>query len=352
MQPGAFQGIRCHDARSASIGHNGDILAFQKRLKGKSDRVIEKLFNGIGAQYAGLFKCSVIGFFRAGERAGVRGDGARSGRRLARLDGDDWRFLGHSPRHFHKALAVGETLHVADDDARFLVVFPGFEQINLIDVRLVAQADKAGETDIFGQRPVQDRGTKRARLGHEGDGAFLGHADGERGVQRRESIYDTQAVGADDADAVFLGNIQNIMLQLGALAPRFAKSGSNDNRALDALLPALAHDVGHKGAGHDDDRQINRAGRLQNAGQAFHPQDFLTLGIDRVNLTLEAVLNDILENAIPQLGFVAGSAHDGYRLRVKEHIEHNASPVKPCGIWCRAKPSYSTTILHSCKMRT
>jgi len=68
-----------HDAGAAGIGDNGDAIALEQWLIGKSGGKVKQLLDGIGAQHPRLPEPGTVGRVRTGQTASVRGHGARTG---------------------------------------------------------------------------------------------------------------------------------------------------------------------------------------------------------------------------------------------------------------------------------
>jgi len=243
-------------------------------------------------------KSGFVGLLGASQGAGMGGDGARTSRSLARLDGDDRLFLANTTSDAHEFLAGGQAFHVAKDDARVRVLLPGLQKVNLADVGLVAQANKAGAADFLGQGPVQPRRAQSARLRHEGDRALRRQIGRKRSVEAGSGVDDAQAVGANDPDAVLFGNRHQLFFQLGAFLARLTETGADDDHALDAFFAAFFEHRSNKTARDHDQDHVDRAGHVGYAGVALEAEDVLCFGVNRVYLALIAIVNQVIQDRV------------------------------------------------------
>ena len=109
-----------------------------------------------------------------------------------------------------------------------------FDEVDLVQVRLVPQADELGEADLVPQGPVENGDAQRAGLGKEGDPALRQHASREGGVHIVACVDQAEAVGAEDADAPFSGDVLDPLLQERSFGARFLEPGAQDHRRFDA----------------------------------------------------------------------------------------------------------------------
>ena len=256
------------------VGDDGHRVVFGYGLAGKGLGVVEQVLHRAGAHNAHLLEGRVVGLLRAGQRAGVRGGRPRAGAGGARLDGHHRLLPGDLARHLHELGPVGNAFQVAHDHVGLGVFGPGAQEVDLVQVGLVADAVEAREADALAQRHVQDGGAQRARLRHEGDAALARHAGGEGGVEAGHGVDDAQHVGAHDAHVVAPGIFQQLLFQRPAFAAHFAEARRDDHRAGDALLAALFDDAGHGLGRHQHHGQVHRAGDVahrwdRRAGPGF-----------------------------------------------------------------------------------
>ena len=197
-----------------SRGPRGLICAAE-RLAG-----VEQVFDLVDADDAGAAEGGAVERVVAGDGAGVAGGRQGGARRAPALDHDDRLGLGEVARRAHELARVGDGLDVQDDGAGVRVGAEVVDEVAEVDVAHGADADEGGEADLVGGRPVEDGGAQGARLAEEGDAA--GRRDhvreGHVEVDRRADV--AQAVGADDAHAVGLGDADDLLLELLALRRR------------------------------------------------------------------------------------------------------------------------------------
>ena len=155
-------------------------------LVGKGIGKIEELGDGVGPDDPRLFEDGVVDRLRPGEGAGVRGGRLGAGARPSRFD-DDHRCGtvagGDLLYRLDEFLPLPELLEVEDDDRRIEVVVEVEEQVELVDVRLVADGDELREAEIPIRGKIEDRGAERPALGDERNVSAGGHPPGEARVQ-------------------------------------------------------------------------------------------------------------------------------------------------------------------------
>jgi len=186
------------------------------------------------------------------------------------------------------------------------------------------------KADCLGQSIVEDRRAQSAGLGHKGNGARLGRPGRKGHVHGHKRVNDAQAVRADDANAVFPGDSQELLFPRGTLWPCLTKARCDDHRALDALLPAFAHDA-HHGTGRDHDHsQVYRAGRIQDGLEHFEPKDLFSSRVDGIDGPGEPAAHQIGQHLVPKFGGICRRANDSDRLGIKKHVQHGSAPLDLC----------------------
>ena len=156
-------------------------------------------------------------------------------------------------------------------------------------------------------------------LRNKGNVAGLGHGGAEAGIHAHAGVRvgDAQAVGAEEADAMFLGHGLHVLFQFDPLAADFLETGCNHDAPLDAPLGSLFDRVRHMARRHDENGHIHLIGNLQERGVSFHTLDGLALGVHRVKNSLIAPIEQISENGKPQAAGAVCCADHGNRLRAQ-----------------------------------
>ena len=301
---------------------DGDAIAFQERLAGERLGVVEQVLHRAGADDAALLERRVVGRLGAGQRAGVRGDRLRAGAGRARLDRDDRLVAGDLAGDADELRPVADPFQIGHDGPRFGILGPGFHQVQLVDVGLVADAVEPREADALAHRQVEDRGAERARLRHEGDPAAVGHAGRERCVELEHRVDDAQHVGAHHPHPIAVADFDDLLFERAALGADFAEAGRDDDRALEPALAALFHHRGHRFVRHQDHGQIHRIGAIQHRWVRLQPQNVGGRRVDRIDATLVAISHDVVKNLITQLVRAGGGAYNRNASRFGKHFEH------------------------------
>ena len=139
-----------------------------------------------------------------------------------------------------------------------------------------------------------------------------------------DGVHDAQAVGADDADAVAAGCLEDLALELDALGPDLLEPGADDDHALDAGLAALLDEAGGGlGRGHDDgevDRLPDRADRRVG----LDAQDRGPGGVHRVDRAAERRRQQVPQDGAADRPLLLRGADDGDRAGMEDRIERLA----------------------------
>ena len=80
--------------------------------------------------------------------------------------------------------------------------------------------------------------------------------------------------------------------------------------ALIPFLPALLHDPGDQGAGHDDDAQVHGIRDVQDGREGLDAHDAGSPGVDRVDDPGITVLEDVGKDRLADAAGPAGGADD------------------------------------------
>ncbi len=140
-----------------------------------------------------------------------------------------------------------------------------FEHLDLVYVHAVAQGHGLGDVEVILVQHVQQDVTEDAALGDDGDvarhqglGQYLHRGQAVGGV------YQADAIGADDPDAVAPGDLGRMVLQAPAFLPHFGEAGTLYHHVVDAPVAYLLHHPRHLRRGNDDYRQVHRAGDVRH----------------------------------------------------------------------------------------
>ena len=89
--------------------------------------------------------------------------------------------------------------------------------------------------------------------------------------------------------------------KLRSLGTDFAEAGREDRDCRHSPLTAGAHDVGHRGSGGADDRQLRLGRRLGDARVGLDAADRLATGVDRVDHSIEAGIDQVPQDYVTEL---------------------------------------------------
>ena len=194
------------------------------------------------------------------------------------------------------------------------------DEVALVEVRRVAEADDLAEVDALGLRFTDRFDGVAAALGDETDvTAAARHAvlEGEAGGR----TVKTHAVRPQQANAVLPGDGQHLVLEAGArrVADLRETGGEHVYRG-HSLGGAVPQQRGGVFGGHLGDHEIHLVWDVQQAGIDLDAVVFPAVSADAVEFAFVTLLQvGVNEEASgPHLGQVGGDAGHRDRLRVKK----------------------------------
>jgi hypothetical protein len=155
-------------------------------------------------------------------------------------------------------------------------------------------------------------------------------------IQSQRRSHQSQAVRTDDANAVALCGRAGASFEFGARRPGFAETRTDDDGRLDAGAAAFLDQARHGCCRRADDCEIGTLAQRVDAGHARVTLHRVVLGIDRVQIALEASFDHVAsQERADRIAPLAG-ADDGHRLRFEEgrevmlfvHDEYSAECVR------------------------
>ena len=325
FQTGPDRRVGGQDARTSRIGDDRHLLAARHRNVGVGLGEVEQFLDRPDALDAALQQQRLVDRVGPGQRPGVRRGGAGALCGATGLDGQHRLLLlpEDLATDVDELPAGADVLEVHADDLGLGVVTEVAQQVDLVHVGLVAEADELRESEVVQVRVVQHRGADRARLGDEGQVAAPGNLQSEGGVHRdiRGSIDDAQAVRTDQRDAVLLHLLLDRILDLGAFRPDLLETGGDGQDRLHALLGRL---VDHT---RDELRRNDQHGHLDvtfdrgEAGVGLDAMDVIRLVVHRVDRALESTLEEVQEDVVSDGSGAAGGAHHSDRSGAKQRLD-------------------------------
>ena len=176
-----------------------------------------------------------------------------------------------------------------------------------LDVALVAAADELAYSHSHRGGPEVELEPVAAALADERDLAALVEERYHEGAELGLAAGDAHAVGADES-GVAVRRLQYLPDHLLALLAGLAEAAGDDHRALDTLGLQILEDPRHEAGRHDDQGHVHVAGDVPDAGVALEPLDLLGLGVDGVDVALEAaLLYGVQQHVTPLEGVRAGA---------------------------------------------
>ncbi len=299
LQTRPAAGIRRHGPGTPGVGLDDDLLAGRYGARPQDPAKIKEFSNGIGPDDAALPEDACVKPVRPGQGAGMGEAGSPALFRAAYIIGHD-RLVGHDgPRRFDKFPAPADAFNVERDNP--CVGAPGqvLQTVHQVDIGFIAHTETGGITQSIAPQVVEHLGNEAAALG--------GHADksgsyviGQKGrIEPVVTVHDPSAVGTQKPDAVFLGNIFQRLLQLGACSTYFGESAGNDDRMPNALLAAGIQGFRHDSGGQYQYGQVRHLGQVRDGPKRLQALYLCFFGVHGVKPAGKSEGPDRIEDAGP-----------------------------------------------------
>ena len=318
--------IRGHDPRAAAVGEYRQAGAAHAGARGQGLGGRDQLAGGGDAHRAGAANRRVKDLVATHIGAGVGDHGPVADFTAPGLDHNDGLDARRNPQAADKRARVRHTLDVQQDALGLRVQRQVVQHLAETHIRGGAQRGHRGETEAVGFPPVHHGGTECAGLGHQRHMAG-GHAVlGEARIEAHAGPHDAQAVGADQGYFVGAGDVDYGILQGASPGADLRKAGGYDDGGTDAGLAALVQHTRNRLRRDNDDHQVDGVVYGADGGVALQAAQFLVARIDRVDLALEAAVDNVVQQLCAHRPGTFGGAHDGHGLRfeyfVKQVLSH------------------------------
>ena len=293
-----FAGVGRHDPRSAGVRENRDPVSRGDRLIGEQERGVEQILDRVGPDDAALMEEGVDRDVRPCQRAGMRRRGPRAALRAAALHRHDRLLPRDAAGDLRELPGIAERFEVEKDEIGPFIALPELDQVVPRDVGLVAHAHELRDAERESPRVVEDREAQGSALRRKRDPA------GKR-VHRRECrvqgdggirVEEAETVRAHEPHPVAAGRGQELSLPFGPLGADFLEARRDDDESSDALPAARLDGLEHVRRGDDDDREVDVAWNRLHVGVGGDRLDVARVGIDRVDRSLKARLEQVAEN--------------------------------------------------------
>ena len=298
LQTEVFAGIGGHDGRAAGIGDHGDAVSCWQRLVGKTHGKIEHLLDRVGADDAALPEHGIIEDVCACQGAGVAGGRTCTAAGAAGLDDDDWFLAADLPRQLDKLLWPAKTLEVHQDHIHRLIVLPVCQDVVAGDIRLVADGDEHGDTEIQTGGVFENGDAQGSALGDKADIARQRDGGSKSAIKTNLGISadHAHAVRANHAHAMLAHDGENVLLAPEPFLADLAKTGGDHDQAADTGLGTLLHYGLHMLTLDCDDRKVHLLRHSADTGICFHRADELCFRVHRKHRAVEIRSQQFFEN--------------------------------------------------------
>ena len=143
--------------------------------------------------------------------------------------------------------------------------------------------------------------------------------EGDVEVERWPDV--AQTVGTDDAQAVRLGDADDLLLQPPALGADLLEARRHDNGPRHAGLAALTDHVRHALGRHGDDSQVDLAWHLADGRIGLDALDRRSGGIDGIHDTVVFGADEVAQQDVADRPLFVGGADDGDALGVEQFVQ-------------------------------
>ena len=180
-----------------------------------------------------------------------------------------------------KGAAVLQVLEMLGDDPGVRILLEEGEQIVLVDVGFVAEADDRRDAHFGRARKADDRHADAAGLRRQRRRTLDVERRAERRRQVLRGVVEAVDVRPHQADVVCLADGDDLVLQFRLVG--LGKARGNQHRARDLLLPALDQGAGHGLGGDRKHRDIDHARNVLDRFERRVAEDLVGLGVDRID---------------------------------------------------------------------
>ncbi len=209
------------------------------------------------------------------------------------------------------------------DDGRVVVLLEESEQIVLVDIGLVAEADDRRHAHFCRTRESNDRHADAARLRRQRRVALDVIRGAERGAKIFPRVIEAVDVGPHQPHAVLAAYILDLFLALDVAG--LGKAGRNQDRARNLLLPAFHQCGGDELGGNREHGDVDGARNVLDALVRLLAHDLVGGRIDRIDLALIAAVDQVLHDGVADLAHLAGRADHRDRVGLHDavHVAHD-----------------------------
>ena len=129
------------------------------------------------------------------------------------------------------------------------------------------------------------------------------------------------AVGAEKADVVFLGDGGQLCLEPDTIPAHFGKSPGDNDGMPDALLAAGLQGFGHDFCGQHQYGQVRCCGQVGDGTIGIEALDPFFPGVHRVKRAGKSYGLDRIEDARPHGAGIVGGSEDGDAARIGDFVK-------------------------------
>ena len=310
-----------HDTRTAAVGEQCEAIAGGQAGGREQAHRREQFHVGLRPYHAAARQRTFEDGVVADHGARVAHRGARTG--LVAPD-----FLHHhrlgargGAQAADECAGVVYALDVHENAACLLVVQKIVEDFAEIEVSAGAQRYHAGKANAGAVGPIGQGGAHRAGLRHQGDMAGAGAMAREGRVQSDVRAHQTQAIGADHADAVGACNRGDACLEGATVGPGLAESRAQHQGVVNARARGVFEDAGHRLCRRDHNRQVDRLGQCGKARVARSAVKGGVRWIDRYHRACETAAAQVFQDGAAQRSGACAGTDEGNAGRGEQGLK-------------------------------
>ncbi len=196
------------------------------------------------------------------------------------------------------------------------------QNVGLVDIGLVAQADQPRQPETLAAGPVDHGGADGARVRDKSHISRGWARRGQKGgVQRHMGVQDADAVRPKQPDPKLLRHSQAFRLQPGACLPGFPEPPRGDDCGPDAAHPTFPQRLGDSRGRDEQNGQISRVWNVCDSRVNGLFQQRAATGVDIVDGAPVPALHQVACQGKTQLARILGSADHDHTGRIEKTFE-------------------------------
>ena len=215
------------------------------------------------------------------------------------------------------------------DDVGVVVLLEEREQIVLVDVRLVAEADDRRHAHLRRAREADDRHADAAGLRRQRRMALDVVGRAERRAQVFPRVVEAVDVRPHQSHAVLVADVLDLLLPFDVAG--LGEARGDQHCAGDLLLADLDQRLRDELRRDREHRDVDDAGNILHALVRLAAQDLVGGRVDRIDLALVAAVDQVLHHRVADLAVLGRRTDDRDRIGLHDavHVAHDVLVLRP-----------------------